>query len=151
MSEPHWTGYVGMVTGCIGAVTGIAGAILGLISYRKTTKIKSLDLRIELKKDINTVHESIKHANELVPKAYNAELAAFSARGILNSSMRENWEKRHNDLSATIERISEELPDQDVILTKFSQAALETELVKIHKLQTELDPVISELESSLNS
>ncbi|MCG7869123.1 MAG: hypothetical protein JAY74_22485 [Candidatus Thiodiazotropha taylori] len=142
MPEPHWSGYVGMVT-------GIIGAVLGIVSYRKTSAIKSLDLRIELKKDINTIHETINHANELAPKAYNSKLAAFSARGILNSSVRDKWERKHNDLAAQIERINGELPNQDVNLAKYSQTNLEKELVRIHKLQTTLDPIVSELESNL--
>lgn len=52
MLDPSTDSYVGMVTGVIGAVTGVAGGILGYIGYRKTNEIKSLDLRIELKKEL---------------------------------------------------------------------------------------------------
>ncbi len=48
MAEPHWMGYIGMVTGIVGAFTGIADAIMGYLSYKKSSSLKSLDLRLEL-------------------------------------------------------------------------------------------------------
>ena len=61
MAEPHWAGYVGMVTGVIGAITGIAGAIMGYIGYRRSNKLKSLDLRLELRKSISDVLSPVKN------------------------------------------------------------------------------------------
>jgi len=59
MAEPHWTAYVGIVTGAIGAVTGIAGAIMGFIGYRRSTAIKALDLRLDLRKGIAKVQSEL--------------------------------------------------------------------------------------------
>ncbi|QNX60182.1 hypothetical protein [Acinetobacter seifertii] len=38
------------LTAIVGAITGIAGSIMGYISLQRLSKIKSLDLRLELKK-----------------------------------------------------------------------------------------------------
>lgn len=39
-------------------VTGIAGAIMGYVSYRKSSQIKALDLRIELKRAVVNTFKS---------------------------------------------------------------------------------------------
>ena len=55
MTEP---GYVGMATGIIGAITGVAGMILGYVSYKHSNTLKSLDLRLELRKAVNDRHSA---------------------------------------------------------------------------------------------
>jgi hypothetical protein len=46
MPDPHWTGYVGMIS-------GLSGAVLSVVSYIKSSSIKKLDLRLKLRKEIN--------------------------------------------------------------------------------------------------
>jgi hypothetical protein len=48
MADATWLSYVGAITGVIGTVTGIAGATMGYVGYRRSVKVKALDLRLEL-------------------------------------------------------------------------------------------------------
>ena len=49
----------GTVTGIIGAITGSVGCITGLISYRRSQRIKALDLRLELRKLASDVRAEV--------------------------------------------------------------------------------------------
>jgi len=92
MAEPHWTGYVGMATGIIGAIKGIAGAITGYISYRRSNRLKSLDLRLELHKRISDVHTYLNGLKELIDKANRSRQAVFSAGGMSRSGAMVKWQ-----------------------------------------------------------
>ncbi len=79
MSEPDWMGYVGMATGIIGAITGISGAIMGYVSYRRSNSLKSLDLRIELRKAINVAQSNLQQLEKLIEHANKSREAVASA------------------------------------------------------------------------
>jgi hypothetical protein len=49
--------FVGVITGVVGTVTGIAGAAMGYVGYRRSVKMKALDLRLELRKAENTLRD----------------------------------------------------------------------------------------------
>src|SRR6266576_178116 len=46
----EWPPYVGVVTGIVGMITGVTGACLGYLGYRRSGRVKALDLRLELRK-----------------------------------------------------------------------------------------------------
>lgn len=59
MSDPDWLSYAGVIT-------GIAGATMGYISYRRTGKMKTLDLRLELRKAVNDLRSSVESLPSLL-------------------------------------------------------------------------------------
>src|SRR5688572_4220085 len=91
MADPHWTSYVGMATGILGTITGVAGAILGVVSYRRTSQIKQMDSRLELKKAINQANANISALLELLPYADKSRTRVASAKGLLQSGAMEKW------------------------------------------------------------
>ena len=93
MSEPDWIGYVGMATGIIGAITGISGAIMGYVSYRRSNNLKSLDLRIELRKSVNVAQSSLQQLAKLIEYANRSRQAVASAMGRYQSGMMEKWKQ----------------------------------------------------------
>jgi hypothetical protein len=50
---------IGTVTGIIGAITEPAGCVIGWISYWRSQQIKTLDLRLELRKQVSAVRVDI--------------------------------------------------------------------------------------------
>ena len=64
--ELHWTAYVGVVTGVIDAITGITGAVLGYAGYKRSREMKTLDLRIEVRKTRNKAHVKVVQLIELL-------------------------------------------------------------------------------------
>jgi hypothetical protein len=79
MADPHWTSYVGMATGIIGALTGIIG-------YRKASSLKSLDLRLELKKATHNALTDVHQIEELINRASKSRQAVAAARGMFRKN-----------------------------------------------------------------
>jgi hypothetical protein len=50
MPAPAWLTYVGAITGIVGTCTGIAGAVISYVNHRRVSRVKALDLRLELRK-----------------------------------------------------------------------------------------------------
>jgi hypothetical protein len=61
MSDLTWLGYVGAVSGAIGTVTGVAGAVMGFIGFQNSRAMKSLDLRLALRKDETGLRTIMQH------------------------------------------------------------------------------------------
>ena len=135
MADPHWTSYVGMATGIIGAITGFVG-------YRKANSIKSLDLRLALRKSINLASSSVNQLNELVDKANGSRIAVAAARGLLKSSATEKWKIGVGSDKSKISEISYSLPPEEENYKKYSPEKLETKLAEIHNYQLTLNGLI---------
>lgn len=136
MAEPAWLGYTGAITGIIGAVTGIAGSTLGYIAYRRSDKLKALDLRLELRKGLTTL---VSDANELLPlleHAKNSKVAIAAATGMYKSGSTEKWVSDYEaDKIIAIELI-DKLPKLEGKYEDFSPSTLETKLVEVHAHQS---------------
>jgi hypothetical protein len=138
MAEPHWTGYVGMVTGLIGAVTGIAGAIMGYISYRKSNRFKALELRLELRKAVSDVHADLPQLKELIDKANKSRQAVAAARGMHGSGAMEVWKNSIKADKVEMGGLFKRAPKVESTYDTLEIKELESELIAVHKLQGEI-------------
>ena len=103
---------IGTVTGIVGAITGPAGCVIGWISYRRSQQIKTLDLRLELRKQVSGVRVDIEALPALLERARASRSAVRSAMGRGQQSG-DNliWKAElENDLK-TVQALSCELPD----------------------------------------
>jgi len=91
VAEPHWMSYVGMVTGIVGAITGVAGAIMGYLGYRRSDKLKVLDLRLELRKAVSDARVALEQLRELIHTANRSRVNNFAARGLSQSGTMIKW------------------------------------------------------------
>jgi len=132
MADPHWTSYVGMATGLIGACTGIIG-------YRKASSLKSLDLRLELRKSTHNAHTDLSQLEDLINKANRSRDAVASARGFLGSGRMIKWKADIETDKAKLESLLSTAPDPKDNPENYSQGKLELKLIKIHKFQMEID------------
>jgi hypothetical protein len=131
MADPHWTSYVGMATGIIGAFTGVIG-------YRKASSLKSLDLRLELKKETHNALTDVQQIEELINKANKSRQAVAAARGMFKSGMMEKWKADVETDKAQLATLLNKAPDPEENFEKCSQGVLESKLVELHKFQTEV-------------
>lgn len=84
MAAPDWVSY-------IAAATGVAGAVMGLVSLLRSYKIKSLDLRLELRR-LDVDYESrLTGLLGLIPYAKNSRAAVNSATGRAGSPGAAQW------------------------------------------------------------
>lgn len=70
------------MTDYIGAITGVVGAVAGIYSLVRTHKIKSLDLRLELRTTLADVHLALTTARGLVTLGDRSRQRVLAARGL---------------------------------------------------------------------
>jgi len=132
MADIHWTSYVGMAS-------GVTGVIIALISLYKTSKIKSLDLRLELKRtalDINSLHEELKTTLE---RALKSRQRTSAALGKFKSGGMQQWAEEHATDSKAWETLGEKIPDKESSYNSLSKEKLEKKLVGAHELKIKLE------------
>jgi hypothetical protein len=139
VAEPHWMSYVGMVTGIIGAFSGVAGSVMGYVSYHRSNKLKSLDLRLELRKAVSGVRVELQQLRELMHSAEKSRINNLAARGMSSSSGMDIWKEQVKSDKAKIGSLSQSLPNEETDYNKLEPKELESELVIIHGCQKEID------------
>ena len=132
MADPHWTSYVGMVT-------GISGAIMGFISYRKSNSLKSLDLRLVLRKAINELYLKHKQVTDLIVYSNNSRKAVASATGRLRSGSMKVWEEAVESDTNILNGLKGDFPDINESFAGLKAEELESKLVVIHSKQGEIN------------
>lgn len=151
MAEPHWTSYVGMAAGAIGAVSGIAGAVMGYISYRRSNSIKSLDLRLELRKAVSEVEIALGKLVQLLEYADRSRRAVASAKGGVNSGAMLAWAEAIQKDNARAKGLAESGPQGPASYEGLSLTELETMLVAMHKLKGEVATLTEKYETAVKA
>ena len=151
MSEPDWMGYVGMATGIIGAVTGISGAIMGYVSYRRSNSLKSLDLRIELRKAINVAQSNLQQLEKLIEYANKSREAVASATGRFKSGMMEKWKHEVEADKSAVKQLFQNTPAADKSYDNLNPKALESTLVEVHRLQVQIDELSKKYDAAVRA
>ena len=142
MSDIHWTNYVGMFT-------GIFGAIMGFIGYKKSNKIKSLDMRMELREDINNARLSLAQLEELLPYADKSRRRVAAAAGNSGSGRMQLWEQEFVADTERLMQIAGEIPNPEIQYSDLRPEGLEQEIIDIHQLQGQLDLLSKKYKSTV--
>lgn len=148
MPEPGWIEYVAIGTGVI---TGIAGAIMGYVSYRRSNSFKSLDLRMELKKAVNTTQSGLQGLEKLIEYAFRSRRAVASAKGTLRSGMTERWAKEIEEDTHTVKLLFQNARAADENYDELTPKELESRLVEVHRLQVQIDQLRSKYEAAVRA
>lgn len=151
MADPIWMSYAGIITGAIGAFTGIAGAALGYISYRRTGKIKALDLRLELRKTVNELRSTLESLAPLLQSARVSHRSVLSARGLSRSSAMDVWEAELEKDRKSIGILTSAVPDPSSSFDDLAYSALEAKLVEVHATQLKVSGLAEKYCASLAS
>ena len=149
MTEPHWMAYVGMFTGIFGAITGFAGAIMSYVSYKKVNSLKSLDLRLELRKAVNVVHSNLSLLEKRIDYANKSRQAVASAKGQLFSGMMEQWKKGLEADTITVKQLSKNFQSPKDSFDSLNPQELETKLVEVHRLQVIVDQMRNKYDKAI--
>ena len=134
MAEPAtWLGYVGVVTGGIGAVTGISGAVMGYIGYRQSRLMKSLDLRLQLRKDAVSLKSAVDQLPGLMERAKASHLAVLAANGLGRSGSEQIFVQGWQGDSSTVDELQMWVQSLLHDYSHLAPAGLELMLVEIHE------------------
>jgi hypothetical protein len=68
MTDPAWLANVGAAAGVVGIVSGVAGMVVGIASYRRVSRMKALDLRLELRKESTAARALIESLPALIDR-----------------------------------------------------------------------------------
>jgi len=150
MVEPHWTSYVGMISGLIGAATGIAGAIMGYLGYQKATSLKSLDMRLELRRAGTDLTTSYAELNALIDDANQSRMRMAAARERFKSGMMERWNNELEIDKTTIAQIEESIPKDNEQYKDLNTEKLEAKLVDVHRIQGEVTQLINKYHAAMD-
>jgi hypothetical protein len=149
MADAHWMGYVGLTTGIIGAVTGVAGAVMGYVSYRKSNSLKSLDLRLELRKAINALQSTLSQVEKQIEYADKSRRAVASATGKIGSGMMEKWKQDVEADKDATKKMLQSAPPTNKSYDNLTSEELESALVETHRLQVEADELRKKYDSTV--
>jgi hypothetical protein len=143
---------IGTVTGIVGAITGPAGCVIGWINYRRSQQTKTLDLRLELRKQVAGVRVDIEALPALLERARLSRSAVRSAMGRGQQSG-DNliWKAElESDLRAA-QALACELPDSKEAYQVSGPRKLENNLVEVHVLAAKAAQLRNKYEAALAS
>tara|TARA_Y100000588_G_C14151248_1_gene880642 strand:- start:88 stop:558 length:471 start_codon:yes stop_codon:yes gene_type:complete len=132
-----------LIFGFIGASAGIAGAWVSFVNQKKVQKIKSLDLRIALRRELNLVGSRLDEADILLPNAHKSRLRVLSMTGMLRSGKSVVIQKMLKEDTNSIKLIRENYYRTEKNINTDSYASLEEKLCAVDKIRIELDMIIS--------
>jgi hypothetical protein len=128
-------GWVGAVTGPVGALTGTVGLVLGVLAYRRTGKLKALDLRLELRRAERDTHQDVEGLQGLLNKAHASHCeVSNSTLKIGGTGDAVAWMNELHVDRGKVEELVGQLPDLGRDYTKLSHEALEAALAVDHAL-----------------
>lgn len=141
--------YVGIVLGGVGAITGVIGSIISIKSYKNVQKVKSLDLRLALKREVSFVRSQLEEAEELLPRSYESRLRVLSALGRLQSGESVNWKATYEKDLATIQSGSLNFERTEKNIQTDSYSALEEKLDSIEQTKLQIMQIVSKYRETL--
>jgi len=131
----EWLPYVGVVTGIVGMITGVTGACLGYLGYRRSGRMKALDLRLELRKAETATRAILEQLPALINRAQASRTSAHVSGGSFGSSNQAAWVQECEKVRADVDGLLKELPATGDDYGTLSPEELESRLVAIDVLQ----------------
>ena len=122
---------------------------MGYIAYRRSNEIKKSDRRLDLKKLRNDVHFAAKGLHELLPKALLFRKQALNARGLLHSSIMEDYEAEHTKDLIRAKELWSQIPPEDSDYDSMTLKQLEQELVQLDRIKIEIDELLAKYQDSM--
>jgi hypothetical protein len=133
----------------VGAVTGIVGCLLGFRNQQRLQQIKSLDLRLELRRRLSDVLTDSRALPDLLRRSRESRQNVAAAKGTLRSGQNEAWcAKWQKDMQEATE-LPAQIPEED--LSRLLPRALEERLVAVHALARRVEGLRSKYSSELEA
>ena len=132
-SDPAWLAYV---TGTVGMLTGIAGMAIAIATYRRVSQMKTLELRLELKRAENEARTVLGQLPALIGQAQASRTSVLVAAGGFGSSAQVAWHQGFEKDRADVDVLAKELPAPGDDYRSLAAGELESRLVAIDALRT---------------
>ena len=144
-----WVSYVSLGLSILGAVSGCLGTALGWRGYRRVGQMKTLDLRLELRRTDTEIRNLVLALPELLNRAEQSRERILAASGSAESGAMQICRNELRDAGQRQQRIAQALPAADPDYRGYSPEALEQELVRRHAALGEAKEIASKYEGWL--
>ncbi len=135
-----------------GAITGIIVTITGIISYKKTTSIKRIDLNLEKGKLENFLTNKIKQIPELILEADSSKKGVLNLTGRFHSGLMERWKIELEEKNSDFKKIKKDFEEGNEKSSKNNNLKnIQSLIINYHEFETKLDSIIDFLNKSLDS
>ena len=116
---------------------------------KKTWSVPDLmDLRLELRRAMNVVEQSVGGVAELLAAANQSRERVSAARGLLNSGAMRIWQEQFQKDQAAVRELTERAP-KATGLEDLKPEHLEAQLAHVHKFQIELNAIVTRYKASI--
>jgi hypothetical protein len=129
----NWT-QVGVITGIIGTITGVFGAYMGVLNYRRTSRLKTLDLRLELRKRAADLASAWRGLPGAIEHANGSRFAVRVAQGRARGGEMEAWTQQLTADLAAVRALQSRVDTSDNKYDQLTEHELEDKLVEVHGL-----------------
>ncbi|OFW03496.1 MAG: hypothetical protein A3G20_06600 [Acidobacteria bacterium RIFCSPLOWO2_12_FULL_59_11] len=132
--------FIAVAAGIIGMVTGSIGIILAVISYRRTSLYKKLDLRLDLRKLDADLNEALAQLTGLLTFARDSRERITAATG--QTGAWQHWIGEFDVDCKVAQGVDATFKAAPKNYRGLSDIALEEKLVESHRLRTKVDQLI---------
>jgi hypothetical protein len=140
---------INLMLGILGTASGLLGTILGWRGYRLAKTMKTLDLRLELRKADAEIRSRVRAMPELLNRAKRSREAILAASGLAQSGAMQFCRDELRNSSEQQQRLEQDLPADKIDYRGFPPEAIEQELVRRHAALEEANKIISKYEGWL--
>jgi hypothetical protein len=135
MSDPAWLPYVGVVTGAVGMITGVTGMVISIANYRRVSRMKALDLRLELRTISNATRATLDGLPDLIGRAEESRNRALTPVGHgPGSGAHILWTTACTADREAVEALRARLPDAGEDFSTLSPVELASKLLDMRDL-----------------
>ena len=131
MPDPASLTIIGAI---VGTITGVAGFVLGCVNARRLRQIKSLDLRLELRRQVSDLHTMTEELPDLMQRSKKSRNNVLAAEGLSRTGAFDVWKTSWNSDMVSVRTLDGELPSANDNFKDSKQRDLEDKLVKVHAL-----------------
>lgn len=125
----------------ITSFTGIAGMVTGGLALWKSSQVKSLDLRLELRQQLGSAHHALRSLPELLDYADGSRRRILAQGGQAGAALA--WEQDLAADRAEITNIAAEVRDEDADFDALPDKQLEAAIAATHKQVLRLEAFVS--------
>jgi hypothetical protein len=123
--------------------------MMGFVGYRRSNRLKSLDLRLELRKAVNILHGSLSGLTKLMQQADRSRSDLTAMRG--NTGALAQWKQDLEVDRTAMAKLCESAPQVSRDFHELSVEELESTLVQVHRLQGNVVDLKRKYEASLQT
>jgi len=138
-----------------GFATALTVVVLGFglefYKTRQSNSLKSLNLRLELRKAANDVQSSLPQLKDLVEHANRSRQAVASATGRLRSGMMEQWRQQIEADKIKVDHLFDSAPVAEERYDSLNPEELESKLVQVHRLQVQIEELRDKYDAAVRS